>query len=344
MAKRDIPIFDASLDPELGEGLGVNEIAFVNDPAVMIKGVAFAKQAPKMRIAAPILVPMNVYRYNEIDGEYEIRFTAEEIENIGKDFQSKSKTAAFNLEHQSGVIAPAYLLETWFVGENTKADRSWSEFGVDVPAGTWFGVAQITGEKFYNELVQNEQTGFSIEGFLGMKITQNKQYKKMNKQFKLADVKTITGDMLFIDGDIAIGSSVFLITPSGEKVIPQDGDIQLEDGTTISTSNGLIEEISAPGEEISDVEEEEMKSKPTEMVDGVSGPTEAPTPADAPISTPMGCTPEEVNKMIEDKMVELVAKIAELQTKIDNMEVAVPAPKSETKMSIIGKYITALNN
>lgn len=349
MAKKDIPVFDASLDPELGDGLGVNEIAFVADPAVIIKGVAFASQSPKQRIAAPILVPMNVYRYNEMDGEYEIRFTAEEIENIGKDFQSKSKTAAFNLEHESGVIAPAYLLETWFVGENTKADRSWSEFGIDVPAGTWFGVAQITDMKFYNQLVENNQTGFSIEGFLGMKITQNKQYKKMNKQFKLADVKTITGDMLFVDGDIALGTGVFLITPNGDKVIPQDGDIELEDGTTISVTGGVIDEISAPGEEISDVTEEDMKCKPTEMAepapaevapaDGLQGPTDAPTPAPA-----QGCTPEEVAKMIDEKTAELISKIAELQTKIDNMDMPKEAPKNaETKMSIIGKYIQALN-
>lgn len=330
MSKRDIPVFDASIDPEYGEGLGVNEIAFVADPAVEIKGIAFSKQDPKMRIAAPILVPMNVYRYNEMDGEYEIRFTIDEIENIAKDFQSKSKTSAFNLEHQSGVLAPAYLLETWLVGEKNKEDRSFSEFGVEVPQGTWFGVAQITDNKFYNNLVENEQTGFSIEAFLGMKIIQNKQYNKMNKQFKLADVKTITGDMLFIDGDIALGTSVFLITPTGDKVIPQDGDIELEDGTTISITNGVIDEVSAPGEEITDVTEEDMVDTTV-------------TPEVVPVEQPVTITIDEVSKLIDEKVSELVSKIAELQTKIDNVNVNVPSTSTETKMSIIGKYINGLN-
>jgi hypothetical protein len=344
MSKK-LPVFDAVLD---GPETGVNEIAFVKDPAIMVKGVAFASQAPKQRIAAPILIPMNIYRYNENDGEYEVRFTAYEIEAIVQDFQQKSKTAAFNLEHNTGVIAPAYLLESWLVGENTQADRSYSEFGVEVPAGTWFGVSQVTDTNFYNELVANEQTGYSIEGLLGLAIKQNKQNKQnMSKQFKLAEVTTIDGYPLFIDGDLAIGTNVFVITPNGEKMVPDDGMLELSDGKTIEIEDGLISEISAPGEELEDAVEGE--SEPIEMAvsgdtatsgDTTSTPVEpAPTDAPAPIDTPAPAdsmpmlTPEDVTKMIDEKVAELVAKIAQMQTVIDGLNAPASASAASTKMS-----------
>jgi len=40
----DLPIFEASIDKEYQKGeneLGMDEIAFTSDPAVMVKGVAF---------------------------------------------------------------------------------------------------------------------------------------------------------------------------------------------------------------------------------------------------------------------------------------------------------------
>ena len=373
----NIPTFKAFVDGT--EDTGVNEIAFVNQPAILVKGVAFASEAPKMRIAAPILIPMNVYRYNEQDGEYNVQFTAQEIEKIVQDFQSKSKTFAFNLEHNTGVKAPAYLLETWLVGEDPKLDRSYTTFGIEgIPSGSWFGVAQVTDETYFNQLVANEQTGFSIEGFLGLSIVQNKQTinnEKMNKQFKLADVATIEGNMLFVDGDIAIGTSVFMILPStGEKVIPADGDIELADGTTINVCDGVICEISAPGIESSEEgdcgEGMDMGCGPktkmeaeveVEMADAApaSGntatapatePAPEPAPAEAPVAS-ISVTPEEVAKMIDDKVSEMVSKIAELQTKIDELsnaskpaEAPVTKMSVETKMNLIEKARKAFNN
>lgn len=331
---KNLPIFDAVLD---GPETGVNEIAFVKDPAVIVKGIAFASQSPKQRIAAPILIPMNIYRYNENDGEYEVRFTKEEIENIVKDFQMKSKTAAFNVEHNTGVIAPAYLLESWLVGENNKADRSYSEFGIEVPAGTWFGVSQITDTKFYNELVANEQTGFSIEGFLGLVIKQNKQIKQnMNKNFKLSDVPMADGGMLFVDGTLELGTSVFYITSTGEKVIPEDNaEILLADGRSITVINGVISEISSAVEEIGD-NEGEMEMAVSGDTTSISSeePVDVPVTVETPVESPMQTiTPEEITKMIDEKIGELVAKIAEMQTVIDGLSQPEQVSVEKTKMS-----------
>lgn len=314
---KQLPVYEATIDASEGDNLGVNEIAFVNDPAILIKGVAYANQ-PKQRITAPALIPMNIYRYSEDIGEYEVKFTAEEIQNIVKAFQQKSNTNSFNLEHNTGIISPAYILESWFV-EDPLTDKSKTIYGIDgLLAGTWMVTAQIKEKAYYDNLIENGQTGFSIEGTLGLIIKQSKQ-QKMNKTFKLADVKTQDGSALFINGDIAIGSEVFLITPTGDKVIPQDGDIVLEDGSSISVTNGVIDEVSAPGEEAKDVTEGETLAITPEV----------PAPA-APADMPKMLTEEDVNALVDSKLQDLIAKIAELQSAVEQLQNPVD---TKTKMS-----------
>jgi len=189
MAK--LPKYKITVDDEFsdGEDLGWEKTAFTNKPAVLIKGMAYTSQSEhkhlsfadgkKYRIAAPLMIPMEIYRNDEF-GEYYVEFTESEIERIHKKKMSKLTTnkGLFNLEHDNGETVPAYLLEVWIV-DNPEKDRSFSTFGVKVPKGTLFGVAQITDKEYYNELVKNEQTGFSIEGFLGMKLKEHK-LKKAN--------------------------------------------------------------------------------------------------------------------------------------------------------------------
>jgi hypothetical protein len=176
-----LDIFKITIDEEYGEGedLGISQIAFTKTPAIKVKGLAFKEDKPKkmiftdnikMRIAAPALIPMTIYRNDEM-GEYYVQFTEEEVEKIFVKFMSNlNNKGKFNLEHNNDEVVPAFILETWMVGSDTKGDRSYTEFGVDVPKGTIFMVSQVTDPIYYQELVTNEQYGFSIEGFLGMKL------------------------------------------------------------------------------------------------------------------------------------------------------------------------------
>jgi hypothetical protein len=176
-----LDIFKITIDDEYGEGedLGIQQIAFTKTPAIKVKGMAFKEAEPKkmfftdnikMRIAAPALIPMTIYRNDEM-GEYYVQFTEEEVEKIFVKFMSNlNNQGKFNLEHNNDEIVPAFILEAWMVGSDTKGDRSYTEFNVDVPKGTIFVVSQVTDPSYYQQLVDNEQVGFSIEGFLGMKL------------------------------------------------------------------------------------------------------------------------------------------------------------------------------
>jgi len=207
---KDIPIYKITIDPEYsdGEELGIEQIAFTSTPAIITKGMAFDEHKKlffsddlKYRVVAPAMIPMEIYRNDENDEEYYVQFTAETIEQIHSKFmQDLSNRNVFNLEHDTDKTVPAYVLEAWIV-EDPKKDKAYSSYGIEVPKGTLMVTAQVTDKDYYNELVKNEQIGFSIEGFLGLKLS-NQIINKYN--MKLPDGEHLIEGKIYIvvDGEV----------------------------------------------------------------------------------------------------------------------------------------------
>jgi len=214
MASKNIPTYKITIDPEYaedGQDLGIEQIAFTATPAIKVKGMAFSSQAKplffsdelKYRITAPALIPMEIYRFDEDSKEeYNVKFTKEEIEKIhGKFMQQMVNRDLFNLEHDQSKTVPAYVLEAWIV-DNPKEDKAYSTFGIEVPEGTLMVTAQVTDKEYYAELVAQEQIGFSIEGYLGMKL---KEETKTNIQMnKLPDGEHLIEGKIYVvvDGEV----------------------------------------------------------------------------------------------------------------------------------------------
>jgi hypothetical protein len=206
---KDIPIYKITIEPEYsdGEELGIEQIAFTSTPAIVTKGMAFDEHKKlffsddlKYRVVAPAMIPMEIYRNDENDEEYYVQFTAETIEQIHSKFmQDLTNRNVFNLEHDTDKTVPAYVLEAWIV-EDPKKDKAYSSYGIEVPKGTLMVTAQVTDKEYYNELVKNEQIGFSIEGFLGLKLS--KQLNKYN--MKLPDGEHLIEGKIYIvvDGEV----------------------------------------------------------------------------------------------------------------------------------------------
>jgi hypothetical protein len=206
---KDIPIYKITIDPEYsdGEELGIEQIAFTSTPAIITKGMAFDENKKlffsddlKYRVVAPAMIPMEIYRNDEDGDEYYVQFSVETIENIHSKFmQDLSNRNVFNLEHDTDKTVPAYVLEAWIV-EDPKKDKAYSSYGIEVPKGTLMVTAQVTDKDYYNELVKNEQIGFSIEGFLGLKLS--KQLNKYN--MKLPDGEHLIEGKIYIvvDGEV----------------------------------------------------------------------------------------------------------------------------------------------
>lgn len=247
MAKNNIPTYTITIDPayaENGEDLGIEQIAFTATPAIKVKGMAFSSQAKplffsdelKYRITAPALIPMEIYRFDEDTAEeYNVKFTAEEIELIhGKFMQQMVNRDLFNLEHDQSKTVPAYVLEAWIVN-TPKEDKAYSSFGIEVPEGTLMVTAQVTDKEYYAELVSQEQIGFSIEGYLGMKL---KEQQTNNIQMN---------DLMLPDGEHIINEKIYVVKDG--KVV-EVKDVQKEEMATeeVALEDTVVEE-EVPAEE-----------------------------------------------------------------------------------------------
>ena len=213
---KELPKYKITIDEEYanGEDLGIDMIAFTSKPAIKVKGMFFTNNEIrisqqkfsddlKMRIAAPALVPMDIYRDDRKEGgeEYYVEFTAEEIEKIYHKFMSTIQNKdLFNIEHNVENNVPAYVLEVMLADTKNKIKFIKDEYGIDVVLGTMFLVSQITDKEYFNKLVENDQTGFSIEGFLGIKLSEIKQ---INTQTKMEEIKLPNGEWT-IDGKIYV--------------------------------------------------------------------------------------------------------------------------------------------
>lgn len=292
---KDLPIYKITIDDEYsdGENLGIEMIAFTNLPAIKVKGMAFGSEKKimftddiKYRITAPAMIPMDIYRKSDEDGEYYVQFTEEVIEQIHTKFMSDLRNRdIFNLEHDTDKKVPAYILETWIV-DNPQLDKAFSTFGIDVPKGTLMVTAQVTDPEYYSELISNDQVGFSIEGFLGLKL---------KEQIKLNTMKLPDGEHL-IEGKI-------YVVVDGEIVEIKDAPVAeeaMEDTTTEEekTEEVAMEETTVEEETTTTTTDEEMAIDPATDAEAI-----------AAIVLPI----------IEEREKALIAMIADLRNQMEEM-------------------------
>jgi hypothetical protein len=109
--------------------------------------------------------------------------------------------------------------------------------------------AQVTDVEYYNHLVDNDQVGFSIEGYLGMKlkeVTQLKTKINMNRKIKMNALPdgehTIDGKIyVVVDGVITEIREAAMKSRTKMNALP-DGEHTI-DGKTYVVVGGVITEI-----------------------------------------------------------------------------------------------------
>lgn len=305
--------------------LGIDRIAYTSDPAIMVKGIAFnnekrlkfAVDKSKMRIAAPVLIPMAIYRLDD-EGEYEVEFTEDVVDEIYSKFMSTLDNTKqnFNDEHDNDLLAPSHIHEIWQV-EDPEKDKSFTTYGIKVPKHSIFAVTQVQDEEYFNYLVENEKTGYSIEGFLGLELKQI--IKTKQNKMKKEKVKS-----LMIDGELYAKFS--------------DGTIEKE---VVET----VEEVKAeevPVEEKKEVTEEVVE-KPVEekMAEEVVAPVvEAPV-VEAPATEAE--TTMYTKAEVDAKLDEIYSMIGELKAKI-NEDVIVDVKEDIIEEAFHSRFSKALTS
>ena len=294
----DRPCYKITIDPEYsdGEDLGMEMIAFTNKPAIKVKGMEFTSAAPmtfsddvKMRIVAPAMIPMQIYRRDEDGSEYDVEFTAETIEAIHNKFmQNLRNKDIFNLEHDAEEKVPAYILEAWIV-DSPKTDKAFTTYGIEVPKGTLMLTSQVTDREYYDKLVESGQVGYSIEGFLGMKLSEI---------FKLN-----TNTMKLPDGEHRIEDKIYVIA-DGEVVEIKDVPTEME--AEMAADPAIEEEAQDTVDEAEqDVTEEETAA----AAEDVEMAVDPAMDAEAVLAI--------VNPVIEEQVNQLVAMIADLKNQLE---------------------------
>ena len=318
---KDIPIYKITIDPEYsdGEELGIEQIAFTSTPAIITKGMAFDEHKKlffsddlKYRVVAPAMIPMEIYRNDENDEEYYVQFTAETIEQIHSKFmQDLSNRNVFNLEHDTDKTVPAYVLEAWIV-EDPKKDKAYSSYGIEVPKGTLMVTAQVTDKDYYNELVKNEQIGFSIEGFLGLKLS-----NQLNNKYSMNKLP---------DGEHLIDGKIYVVV---------DGEITEIKDAPVVEEEAMTEEIA-----LETVVEEEVVTETPATEEMAIDPA-----ADAEAILAI------VQPVIDEQINAIIAMIADLRNHMEEMmaedvaseEVVATKLSQHDKFSMVSKFLNNNN-
>ena len=300
-----LPIYDIVLkDDDLKQGVG--RISLVDEPAIGVDWIKLNKQInfkvdkQKQMLYGPFLIPnMLIYRQDEKNGEYYVRFSADEIEKIATKFNEDLNSKNINLMHTEEMV-DAFVSQNWIIEGEDKSRG----LGFDLPEGTWFGGVKVKDSNFWNEKVQNDEVkGFSVEILADLQLSLKNKEQIMEKEIKLGTAVLKGGVTVYWDGEFGMGTIIYVDEALTE--LAPDADHVLEDGTVVTTVNGEVTEIEVPSIE----EGEDL--------------------ADVPVA--QAITAEEVSGMIDARFAELMEEITRLKSTLDEKKEEMNSFRNEVK-------------
>lgn len=207
-----LPVYEIVID-EFDE-TGISLISLVQDPAIMVKGMAFNNSSimsfkevgDKQIIIGPALIPdMRIYREDDKYGRYYVTFSKETIAKMVEKFNKFGSNRKINIDH-SNMMVDAFIIEDWLT-EDEVYDKS-RKYGFEVPVGTYMIMVKIEDTNFWNEEVKgNGKFGFSIEGMLGQQLVNlEKKVESIGSVYKAIDDLT-EEDLIQMFSDIFVADS-----------------------------------------------------------------------------------------------------------------------------------------
>ena len=271
---KKLPIYRVKVGGEFADAK-LDYVSLVDQPAIQTKALLFSNnlifkfEKEKQIITGPAMIPNQlIYRRDKEMGEFYVVFEVDAILELATKFNREVKEFKINVDH-ADVVPSAFITESWIV-DDPEMDKAKS-LGFDVPAGTWMLSVKVEDEAFWNDEVKAKgQFGFSVEGLFGLEAT-NEMFKaiqseefehinnddnlklntqEMNKsKLKFAEAMLADGTSVWVSA-LEVGGEVYLFDrDSLEKTPAPDGDHELEDGTVVTTVDGIITEVKAKEEE-----------------------------------------------------------------------------------------------
>lgn len=189
MNKNKLPIYQAKVS--LTDDTGIFAISFVDYPANESNFLALKKATQiklnlnrsKQILTGAVLIPDQlIYRNDVTRGEYYIKFSAQDIEQIAQKMM-KTGIALNNTTHQHETgLKGNYLIELWIV-QDSKRDKSVALGLGEYPKGTLMASYKVVDANYWKkEVLTGNVKGFSLEGYFNFNnINMNKNRKPAGK-------------------------------------------------------------------------------------------------------------------------------------------------------------------
>jgi hypothetical protein len=314
---KKLPIFDIVLnEQDIKQGVGM--ISLVDSPAIGVNWIKLSNQKEmhfkvdkeRQMLFGPFLIPnMLIYRSDEKNGEYYVRFSKEEIEKIATKFNEDLNNRNINFMHTDEAVE-AFVAQNWVIESDQDKSKS---LGFDLPEGTWFGGVKIKDLDFWKDKVKTDEVkGFSVEILADLELSLKNKYKQMKEELKFKKkkfiakqkfdegVETEAGELIVVAEEIAVGQEVVVVMDDLAVVETFDGEVVIDEMTVVIEGGQITEvmeagaEAPAEGEETTELEEHDGEMPETAYV-----------------------TPEEVSQMIDVRFAEIMEEITRLKAGLD---------------------------
>ena len=337
-------LYDISIDPTDFE-TGLNAISLVENPAVEVDFLAFAKDESAVLQFADeerhiitgiaLLADTPIYRVAPDGTEYYVRFTKDCIRSLVEKYFKFGLTNSVNIEHKDNQFVDGVtMLESYIIDKERGICPS--EFA-SAPDGSWVVSYKVSNLDVWNKIKSGEVKGFSVQGLFRIIETklemnsnkteeentehQNKNnislMSKLKEKIKAllmqyAAVSTDKGNLIYNTDMLEVGSEVFVEDENGENVPAADGDYILEDGRAVVVAEGKVTEIKEKEEAPA---EPAAPAEPEQMVDEMPAEPAPEAPAEpAPAENEKVTALEERVTNLETQLADVIAKLAEIQT------------------------------
>ena len=330
-------LYDISIDPTDFE-TGLNAISLVENPAVEVDFLAFAKDEPKtfdfaddekhIITGVAILADTPIYRIAPDGTEYYVRFTKDCIRQLVEKYSKLGLNNAVNIEHKDNQFVDGVtMLESYLIDKERGICPS--EFAA-APDGSWVVSYKVNNLDVWSKIKSGEVKGFSVQGLFHIietklemssnkpeeKISENKNISFMSKLkdriksllMQFATVKTDKGDLVYNTESLEVGSEVYTEDENGENVPAADGEYILEDGRAVEVEGGKVTEIKAKEDEPA------MPAAEEQMVDEMPAEPATPAEPEMPAENEKITALEERVATLEAQLADVIAKLAEIQT------------------------------
>lgn len=176
------------------EDTGIQQISFVEDPAMMEEWKLFSKTEQKFSmddeermIYYPVIVA-DTPIYRNTPFEHFVIFTKDEIKTIRDRFFKTNKHHAFNEDHGPVKVNGSYIVESWIKTDDK--DKSVA-MGYNVPNNSWFVGIKVEDKDYWdNKVKAGKFSGLSMEALYELDLDEDyiiEQYTKSLLNMNLSD-------------------------------------------------------------------------------------------------------------------------------------------------------------